>query len=124
MGSYPSPDSAEAHNSLIYKRHPEKLIFPGLTLSSESLTDSQESGGLQQQDLGYSSGCSESEAKMAARPGIRRSLAYGPFSHSHSVFACLLLSICVSNLSSLLKEMATMTTLGLGLTIDPRVSYF
>lgn len=113
IGPYPRPVPAEAHSTLIYKRHPEKLIFP----------DSQESGGLQQQNLRYSSGCSESEAKVSTGPGLRRSLAYGLFSHSHFCL-CLPSSLCVSNLSSLLKEMATMTTLGLGLTLDPRVSYF
>lgn len=47
MGPHPRPVPAEAHNTLIYKRHPETLIFPGLTLGSEGLMDCHECGGLQ-----------------------------------------------------------------------------
>lgn len=92
IGPYPRPIPAEAHNTLIYKRHPEKLIFP----------DSQESGGLQQQNLCYSSGCSESEAKVSTGPGLRRSLTYGLFSHSHFCL-CLpsSLYLCLKSLFSL-----------------------
>lgn len=69
--------------------------------------------------LSYSLRSPEFDVKVSVGPDLQVSIACGLFLH-----ACLLPTVSVSNLSFLLKKSPTMTTLDLGLTRDPKGSYF